>query len=217
MGHYVTIKQGDHLAALADEAGFSDWRTVWDAPENAELRERRKAPGLLAPGDRVFIPEKQAGDGVTVATGTTARFRVKIRLPKLRIVVCGFDGKPLADTECTVSIDGAEVKRTTGADGLVELDLAPDVREAGIAAGGRAWTLQIGHLAPVETDAGLWARLRNLGYLVDEDAEEAAPDAPPDPELLAFAIELFQRDHDLPIDGADAASITAKLREAHGC
>jgi N-acetylmuramoyl-L-alanine amidase len=219
MGHHVTVEQGDHLPALAEEAGFSDWRTVWDAPENAELRAQRKEPGLLAPGDRVFLPDKQAGDGVRVPTGASARFRVKIRLPKLRVVVCGFDGKPLADTQVTVTVEGAEVHATTGADGLVELDLTPGAREATLEVNAMSWTLQIGHLDPVDTDTGLWARLRNLGYLVDEDTEQAgaAPDAPPDPELLAFAIELFQRDHGLPIDGSDAASVTAKLKEAYGC
>lgn len=219
MGHVITVEQGDHLPALADEAGFADWRTVWDAPENAELRAQRKDPGLLAPGDRVFVPDKQPGDGVRVPTAATARFRVKIRLPKLRIIVCGFDGKPLADTACTVTVDGAAVTVTTGADGLVELDLAPGAREATLAANAMSWTLQIGHLDPVDTDTGLWARLRNLGYLVDEDTEDAAaaPDAPPDPALLAFAIELFQRDHGLPIDGSDTAGVTARLQEAYGC
>lgn len=219
MGHYVTVEQGDHLPALADEAGFSDWHTVWDAPENAELRGQRKDPGLLAPGDRVYIPDKLAGGGVQVATGSTTRFRVKVRLPKLRMEVRGFDGKPLGGADCTVSVDGAEVKVKTGGDGRIEIDLTPDARDAALTVDGTAWSLRIGHLDPVDTDTGLWARLRNLGYLVDEDSEDgdAAPDAPPDPELLAFAIELFQRDHGLAIDGSDTASITAKLKDVYGC
>ena len=219
MGHYVTVEQGDHVPALADEAGFSDWHTVWDAPENAALRAQRTDPGLLALGDRVFIPDKQAGDGVKVATGSTARFRVKVRLPKLRMVVCGFDRKPLGGADCTVSVDGADVKVVTGGDGRIEIDLAPDAREATLTVDAMAWSLRIGHLDPVDSDTGLWARLRNLGYLVDEDREEAdaAPDAPPDPELLAFAIELFQRDHGLAIAGSDAASVTVKLKDVYGC
>jgi hypothetical protein len=219
MGHFITIEPGDHLPALADEAGFSDWHTIWDAPENADLRARRKEPGLLAPGDRVFIPDKQPGDGVKVQSGTTATFRIKVSLAKLRVVVCGFDGKPFADTACTVTVDGARRTLTTGGDGLVELDLAPDAREATLEANAMSWTLKIGHLAPVDADPGLWARLRNLGYLVDEDSEEPEPppDAPPDPELLAFAIELFQRDHGLPIDGSDTTSVTDKLKDAYGC
>jgi len=217
MGSYVTIEPGDHLAALADEAGFADWHTVWDAPENAELRDRRKEPGLLLAGDRVFVPDKQAGEGVKVKSGTTAKFRVKVSLARLRVVVCGFDGKPFAGAACTVTLDGAQVQVTTGADGVIELALPPGAREATLETNGASWTLKIGHLDPVEADAGLWARLRNLGYLIDDDSADTEPDGAPDPELLAFALELFQRDHGLPIDGSDAASVIAKLKDAYGC
>jgi len=217
MGSYVTVEPGDHLAALAEEAGFADWHTVWNAPENAELRALREQPGLLLPGDRVFVPDKQVGDGIKVKSGTTARFRVKLGLARLRVIVCGFDGKPFADTACTITIEGAQVQVTTGADGLVDLALPAGAREATLEASGASWTLAIGQLDPVESDTGLWARLRNLGYLVDDDSAGAAPDARPDPELLAFAIELFQRDHGLAIDGSDTASVTAKLKEAYGC
>jgi hypothetical protein len=219
MGFYLTVEQGDHLPQLAEEYGFSDWHTIWDDPNNAQLKEQRTDPGVLAPGDRLYIPDKKPSDGQKVATGATARFRLKRSLPKLRLVVCGFDGQPLADTDCTVTIDGAQTAARTGSDGLLELDLAPGAREATLEVNGQSWALEIGHLDPVDTDTGLWARLRNLGYLVDEATEEQdpSPDAPPDPAALAFAIELFQRDHELPIDGSNATSVKDKLRDIHGC
>jgi hypothetical protein len=219
MGYYLTVEQGDHLPQIADEHGFSDWHTIWDDPSNAELRQQRKDPGVLAPGDRLYIPDKTESDGEKVPTCSTARFRVKRSLPKLRLIVRGFGGKPLANTDCKVTVSGASTTAHTGADGLVEIDLAPDATEATLEANGQSWSLKIGHLDPPDTDTGLWARLRNLGYLVDEETEEAEPppDAPPDAEALAFAIELFQRDHQLTIDGTDAQSVKDKLREIYGC
>src|SRR5262249_49493213 len=103
----------------------------------------------------------------------------------------------------------------TKSDGLIEIALAPDATEATLEANGQSWTLKIGHLDPADTDAGLWARLRNLGYLVDDDAEDEA--SPPDARALRFAIELFQRDHQRRIDGDDARSVKGKLREVYGC
>ncbi len=219
MGFYLTVEQGDHLPQIAEEHGFSDWHTIWDDPNNAQLQQQRKDPGVLAPGDRLYIPDKRESAGQKVATGATARFRLQRSLPKLRLVVRGFDGKPLADTDCTVTIDGAQAAARTGSDGLLELDLAPGARQATLEVSGQSWDLKIGHLDPVDTDTGLWARLRNLGYLVDEATGDGdpAPDAPPDAEALAFAIELFQRDHQLPIDGSNPQSVKDKLRDIYGC
>jgi hypothetical protein len=215
MGFYLTIEQGDHLPQIADEHGFSDWHTIWDDPSNAELRQQRKDPGVLAPGDRLYIPNKKPSDGETAPSSSTARFRVKRSLPKLRLIVRGFGGKPLASTDCKVTVSGASTTVRTDADGLVEIDLAPDATEATLEANGQSWTLKIGHLDPPDTDTGLWARLRNLGYLVDEETHDA--DAPPDADALAFAIELFQRDHRLTVDGTDVQSVKDKLREIYGC
>jgi hypothetical protein len=219
MGFTLTIEQGDHLPQIADEHGFSDWHTIWDDPSNAQLRQQRKDPGVLAPGDRLYIPDKTEGDGEKVPGRSTARFRVKRSLPRLRLVVRGFGGKPLANTECKVTVAGASTTAHTGADGLVEIDLAPDATEATLEANGQSWTLKIGHLDPPDTDTGLWARLRNLGYLIDEETQEQepAPDAKPDADALAFAIELFQRDHQLTVDGSDVPSVKNKLREIYGC
>lgn len=219
MGFYLTVEDGDHLPRIADEHGFSDWHTIWDDRNNASLRAQRQDPGVLAPGDRLYIPDKVASDGEQAPSGSTARFRVKRILPRLRLIVRGFSGKPLASTDCKVTVSGASTTARTGADGLVEIDLAPDATEATLEANGQSWTLKIGHLDPTDTDLGLWARLRNLGYLVDEETEALAlpPDAPPDADTLAFAIELFQRDHQLTVDGTDVQSVKDRLREIYGC
>jgi hypothetical protein len=215
MSFYLTVEQGDHLPGIANENGFSDWHTIWDDPNNAQLRQQRTDPGVLAPGDRLYIPDKKQSDGEKAPSGSTARFRVKRSLPKLRLIVRGFGGRPLANTDCKVTVSGASTTAHTGADGLVEIDLAPDATEATLEANGQSWTLKIGHLDPPDTDTGLWARLRNLGYLVDEETQEQ--ESQPDAGALAFAIELFQRDHQLTVDGTDVQSVKDKLREIYGC
>ena len=143
---------------------------------------------MLAKGDRLYIPDKTAGPGEKVQSGSTLKVRVKKSLPKLRIVVRGFDGKPLADTDCILTVEGASVTVHTKSDGLLELDMPAHAADATLEANGQQWALKIGHLDPVDTDAGLWARLRNLGYLVDEVSADAepAPDAPPAADALAF-------------------------------
>jgi hypothetical protein len=219
MGFYLTVEQGDHVSRIADEHGFCDWHTIWDDPSNAQLRQQRTDAGVLAPGDRLYIPDKEASDGEKVPSRSAVCFRVKRSLPKLRLILRGFGGKPLASTSCKVTVSGASTTAQTGADGLIEIELAPHATEAILEANGQSWTLKIGHLDPPDTDTGLWARLRNLGYLVDEETQEdqPAPDAPPDDDALAFAIELFQRDHQLTIDGTDVQSVKDKLREMYGC
>jgi len=37
-----TVKQGDYLAKIAKNHGFSDYKTIWAHPQNAELKSKRK-------------------------------------------------------------------------------------------------------------------------------------------------------------------------------
>lgn len=51
----VLAKQGDCISSLAYEHGLF-WRTVWEHPDNSELKRTRKIPFQLLPGDCVIIP-----------------------------------------------------------------------------------------------------------------------------------------------------------------
>jgi len=51
------VIEGETLASIALAEGFHDARKLFDAPENAALREQRGRPELVEPGDEVFIPD----------------------------------------------------------------------------------------------------------------------------------------------------------------
>jgi len=51
------VIEGETLASIALAEGFHDARKLFDAPENAPLREQRARPELVEPGDEVFIPD----------------------------------------------------------------------------------------------------------------------------------------------------------------
>ena len=86
MPEYHTVEQGEHLAAIAAAYGFMSSATVWEHPGNAGLRELRKNPNILLPGDTVFIPDKEKKE-VPVAAGKSSRFQVAREKLKLRLVL----------------------------------------------------------------------------------------------------------------------------------
>jgi hypothetical protein len=51
-----TVQEGDCLASIADAHGLT-WQTLWNLPENSELRRRHEEPTILLPGEVVRIPE----------------------------------------------------------------------------------------------------------------------------------------------------------------
>jgi len=211
MGFYLTIEPGDHLASIADEHGFADPQTVWSAPENAALRAQRSDPNLLAPGDRLYVPDKQ-DKKVSVATGAEYHFKLKSSSVRLRIKLRDPLGQPIANAACTVTLDGQTSNATLDGDGLLDVAMPARTRDAVLKVGETEWQLQIGQLDPVDQRSGLLARLRNLGYLGGEDTETEPTDAE-----LGFAIALFQRDNGLPIDANDLSRVRSKLQEIHGC
>jgi hypothetical protein len=215
MSFYLTVESGDHMAKIADENGFYDWRTIWDAPENAELKQSRD-PNLLKPGDRVFIPDKQP-KSVSAATGASHKFTVSGKGMRLVLKLRDSLGQPLKNVAVTVTVEKRPaVQMTTDGEGGLKIPIESTDAEATIEAGAYEYDLRIGHLDPVDEKSGLVARLRNLGYLIDAPDENDA-DGHPTAEALAFAVELFQKEHQLPVDGSDLDGIRAKLEEIHGC
>ena len=76
----VTISLGDSIPSLAKDNGFFP-DTIWNHPQNAGLRSKRKSQNQLYPGDEVFIPELRKGTDATVYLPTYRTLRV---LPPLQ-------------------------------------------------------------------------------------------------------------------------------------
>jgi len=214
MATYHTVKQGEHLSSIATHYGFADYRSIWDHPENAVLQQQRQNPNVLFPDDRLYIPDKQQK---TEARPTEQRHRFQRTTQKLRlcIVLKDLDDQPLVDTACELEVEEQVHHLTTDSNGLIEQEI-PKAAEHG------TLTLQdtqilidieglrIGHLDPVEEVSGQVARLNNLGYYL------GALDSPDEAQVHS-AIEEFQCDHDLTVDGICGPETQAKLKEVHGC
>jgi hypothetical protein len=211
-----TVKQGDYLAKIARNFGFTDYMTLWEASENATLREKRKSPNVLFPGDVVTIPDRNAK---LEPANTEARhvFRVRKKPLKLRLVIQEEDRAEAAEEEVALSIEGRTETARTRKDGLLERGVEPEVAVArltflrleGPFDPARPLDLRIGGLDPVDKISGQVQRLRNLGYF-------DATDDPMDGLELRSAVEEFQCDHQLTVDGKCGPQTQAKLLEAHG-
>jgi hypothetical protein len=208
MAQSYVVKQGDHLPAIAASFGFQNWRTLWEDPENAELRKQRSEPTLLAPGDVVRIPSLQSVDK-TAATGQRHRFVLKRSRLRLRVRVLDPFGQALAHADCELVVDGSSQTLTSDGNGIVEAVIPPRASAGVLRAAGMEFPLRIGHLDPLPLSSGLEARLVNLGYYPGAVGED-------DPDSLAFAVELLQRDLGLPVTGV-ADDVIDAVRDAYGC
>lgn len=216
MAEYHTVEQGEYLGLIAKNYGFASYATIWNHDKNSDLRELRKNPNVLSPGDQVFIPDKEAKHA-EIQTGQLTRFAVRQDKMLLRLVLDELFGVPLANAKCQVSIDGKSKDLTTDDNATLEFEVSPSaqsieliLKEEGSRLQGIAIPLKIGHLDPVGVQTGQIARLNNLGYF-------AGPLDQVDEKLLLSAIEEFQCDQGLAVDGKCGPKTQAKLLEVHGC
>jgi Putative peptidoglycan binding domain len=214
------VRQGEHLAAIAEQHGFADSRTIWNHPRNAELKKTRD-PDVLLPGDRVFVPDLRERTE-RAQTESRHRFVLHGETLALRLVVEQPDRRPAADVPVRFGLGSRLRDERTRADGLLERAIPRSAGSATLIFSGdgapfeasRPLALAIGALDPIDTRSGQEERLRNLGYY---DAPPSDGDeAPGDAEAFRSAVEEFQCDHGLQVDGVLGAKTRAKLREAHG-
>jgi N-acetylmuramoyl-L-alanine amidase len=213
------VEQGDYLAKIAKRYGFADWRTIWNHPRNAALRNRRPNPNVLYPGDEVFVPERELKE---VPGSTEQRHRFRVTRPRLRlaIVLDQMYKHPLASVDCVLRVEGREVAQLTDARGRIALDIPWDahdallvVRNSATALDEVAIPIRVGNLDPVEEESGQRGRLNNLGYFAGpfDDKDDGENE-----KAFRSAVEEFQCDYDLGVDGKCGPKTQAKLREVHG-
>ena len=122
MSKYHVVQQGEHLARIAYDYGFTDYRTIWNHPENAALKQERQNPNVLYPGDRLFIPdrdlreEQQAIDAKKKYVIGAEPLRLRVRFEKM------YEG-PVAGTPCELRIGTESVRDTTDGGGRAQFEI----------------------------------------------------------------------------------------------
>ena len=202
---FHTIEQGEHLAMLAEAAGFRDADTVWNAPENGDLRGLRDNPSVLAPGDTLFIPDKTS-KVVDKPIDASHRFVAKGDRLKLKLRLLDFDGSPIAGAQVSLSYQGKTSTLVTDGDGVVQERIPRATKDASITVADRDLDipLRVGELDPRDLSTGWRSRLANLGYV--RDAPMTDDEDPEDEEAQEEGDEPAGSDDASTADpGADAA------------
>lgn len=210
------VEQGEYLASIAKDYGFSDWHTIYDHPQNADLKKKRPNPNVLFPGDQLFIPDKQLKEE-SCATEKKHRFQIKVPKASLKIVLKDSDGNALSNQPYTLKIAWLEFKGTTDGNGALEQKVPIGVQTGDLHLDklGIDWPLKIGHLDPIEDKgssneilSGVQARLNNLGFHCGEVDGIQGP-------LTESAIRAFQQNYGLTVTGTPNNATRAKLAELH--
>jgi len=124
MAGKYTVKQGDYVAKIAKENGFVDYRTIWDHAKNQQLKNKRKNPNVLFPGDELYIPDK--GDREeSAATDQRHKYKAKVSKNMLRLVLEDLYGNPIANAKCDLQVEGKVIEVVSGADGKIEPGIKP--------------------------------------------------------------------------------------------
>jgi hypothetical protein len=199
------VKQGDCISSISARHGLF-WEKVWNHPKNAKLKEKRKDPNVLYPGDVVFIPEKEKKEE-SGATEQRHRFKKKGTPAKLKIRLLRKD-QPRANLPYRLKIDGEwRSEGETDGDGFVEASIPPCAKTAEIhletpGQSVEVYTFNLGGLDPIDTDDGIRERLSCLGFRVGDD--------------MTRAIEAFQKKEGMNPTGQMDEATRTRLKERFG-
>lgn len=211
------VKQGEHFAAIAAKRGHRDFRPPWDAGDNETIRNKRQTPHILLPRDVVFVPELATKEEDAPTTKKT-RFKATGVQLKLMLHFLTPSLQPAANLTCDLTVESEAKAEPLDGKGTIER-IIPLTSAAGRFAIrdpklNFAAQLEIGGLHPLDTVTGQIGRLNNLGYDAGEIIEPASTDAK---AQFRSAIEEFQCDNGLKVDGDLGDKTKAKLKEVYGC
>lgn len=208
------VVQGDCASSIANQFGFRDFRTLWDAPDNAELRSLRPDPNVLFPGDVVVVPDHELRVE-EAETGRRHTFVARGKSPVLRLRI--ETDQPL-DYELVVE-RGEPFRGTTDGSAPIVHPISASARSATLTLWpssmsdktpdkGMRIPVAIGALDPIDEIAGVQGRLRNLGFY-DGPLDNRLED------LTREGIRAFERYLGREETGEPTASLRAALVQHH--
>lgn len=203
----VTVSPGDSVPSLSKDAGHF-WKTVWDHPENADLKAKRKNPNVLNPGDEVFIPEIELKQ-VDKATDQKHKFKLKGEAVKFKLKLMMM-GEPRKNEPYTLQVEDKIFTGTTDGDGNLEHVVPANAKQGllKLQGGKEVYPVRIGHLNPIDEISGVQQRLNNLGFNCGPEDGEMN-------DQLRAALSAFQGKYQLPQTGEPDAATKGKLESVH--
>jgi N-acetylmuramoyl-L-alanine amidase len=209
-----TVKQGETVPGIALHYGFQNWRAIYDHPNNQKLKDRRKNPNVLLPGDTLWLPERKTKEEEG-ETGRRHKFRLKREQQWLRIILQDVTGAVMKGVAYTLVVEGKTFESETNEEGLLEHEIPTKAQKGKLSVRkGKTVTeyeLKIGHLDPEEETSGWKARLNNLGFRLgspDEPDEESNP--------VKSGVEEYQCEEKMEPSGEIDDKTRNRLKESHG-
>lgn len=198
------VKQGDCISSIAFRSGLF-WQTIWNHADNKQLKNDRKDPNALMPGDEVFVPDTRAKTA-SISAEAKHRFR-RLGVPaKLRLQFL-IDDDVRSNVKYKLYIDSELVKEdSTDGDGFLDESITPGASSGKVVlmdddGNEEHYEFNLGTVDPLDTEEGVKKRLYNLGF---------------DPSHLSSALKEFQEKHGLTVSGAIDRSTTDKLKTVFG-
>jgi hypothetical protein len=205
---FYRVQQGECLSSIAAARGF-DWNTIWARPENSALRDKRKNPNVLLPGDSLFVPDKD----LRYEARPTDQLHQFVKPAGVKLKICLLAaGMPIANEPYKLQIDGKNLQGSTDKSGILEETVPPYATDASLVLENQNLTLplKVGYLDPPTEISGVQGRLNNLGFHCGAADGIAGP-------LTQSALLAFQETYQLDQTGKPDAVTQEKLRSEHGC
>ena len=210
MAENYQVKQGDCIASVAFEKGFFP-DTIWNHPENKDLKNSRKDMNVLLPGDVVYIPDKRVKE-ISEPTNQVYKYKLK-GVPANLILVLHYGGDPIIEESYTLDIDGKKSEGKTDKEGKVRIPIYPNAKKGKLVVGEGErqieYALDLGVLDPLDNVLGFKQRLLNLGYKVGKLDEKVTVE-------FKEAIKCFEADNHLDQTGEMSGTNEQKLKEVFG-
>jgi hypothetical protein len=210
MGHQHIVRQGECVSSIAFRYGFLP-ETIWNHPNNLEVKQCRKEASVLYQGDTLWIPDRREKQEFR-PTDAKHVFRRKAVPEIIRVVLLDSDDQPRRNLPCVLTVAGKTVNGATDANGMLVCSIPPDALHARLLLGEDAdeeITILLGHLDPVTEITGAQARLQNLGF------DCGTIDGMLGPRTLA-AMHRFQSENDLPLTDEFNGATREMLVQRHG-